>query len=63
MRWDETEAVFKLQPVIEAIEGYLHFERVIFVYKTYFRFRLLQLNKLAMSCRIGKAGTSFSTQL
>jgi hypothetical protein len=42
--WVETETVIELQSGIVAIEVYLQFERVVFVLKIFFRFRLLQLN-------------------
>ncbi len=35
--------VIQLQYGIVAIEGYLQYERVVFVLEIYFRFRLLQL--------------------
>jgi hypothetical protein len=44
MRGVGKEAVIQLQSYIVAIEGYLQFERVIFVLAMYFRFRLLYLN-------------------
>jgi|LakMenEpi03Aug12_release.lakeMendotaPanAssembly.Ray.scaffolds.fasta_scaffold6685452_1 hypothetical protein len=45
----ESGRVIQLQSGIAAIEGYLQLERVVFVLKIYFHFRLLQQNKQAMS--------------
>jgi hypothetical protein len=44
MRGVGKETVIQVQSDIVAIEGYMKFERVVFVLKIYFRFRLLQLN-------------------
>ncbi len=44
MRGVGKETVIQLQSGIVATEGYLQFERVVFVLEIYFRFRLLQLN-------------------
>ncbi len=44
MRWVGKEIIIEIQSEIVAIEGYLQFEHVIFVWETYFRFRLLQVN-------------------
>jgi hypothetical protein len=44
IRWVGKKSVIQLLSGIVAIEGYLQFERAIFVLKFYFHFRLLQLN-------------------
>jgi hypothetical protein len=44
MRGVGRETVIQVQSGIVAIEGYMKFERVVFVLKIYVRFRLLQLN-------------------
>ena len=45
MRWVGKEIIIEIQSEIVAIEGYLQFERVIFVLKTYFRFCLVRIDK------------------
>jgi hypothetical protein len=50
------DIIIEIQSGIVVIEGFLQFERVDFVLKKYFRFRLLQVNEQAMSRRIGKVG-------
>ncbi len=42
--WVEKENIIEIRSENVAIEGYLQFQRVIFVQKTYFRFLLIQLN-------------------
>ncbi len=44
MSWFGKEIIIEIRFEIVAIEGYLQFEHVIFVWKTYFRFHLLQVN-------------------
>ncbi len=44
MRGVGKETVIQVQSGTVAIEGYMKFERVVFVLKIYLRFRLLQLN-------------------
>ncbi len=45
MRGVGKDTVIQRQSVIVVIEGYMKFERVVFVLKIYFRYRLLQLNE------------------